>query len=307
MTERLAPELRICFPWTEAEDDLMVKLADEGFGPAAISRRMYRTPSAVQSRGVKKKVRFKKRGPGTLRPFDDSENEAMRRLAAEGYTLSSTASKMRRCARTVRKQAEALGIVFKPVASHVKRWGDGRLDEAKRMWLSGIPGSAIAKKLGHGLTRSSVIARMHREGCKRPESLQSRKKNGKAAAQRRYKTLKQPYNPKPPTPLVVKPRKPMNNNPSGFRFQMKDIRHHYNFTAKGPWLPPTPANDTARISHAELARQHCRWPVGDPAATGSHIPLFCGATRERGLPYCADHCARAYNQISDAPLQSYGE
>jgi GcrA cell cycle regulator len=41
----------------------------------------------------------------------------------------------------------------------------------------------------------------------------------------------------------------------------------------------------------------CSWPVGDPKESDFH---FCGAAVEPGRPYCAEHCAVAYQRKVEA-------
>jgi GcrA cell cycle regulator len=55
----------------------------------------------------------------------------------------------------------------------------------------------------------------------------------------------------------------------------------------------------------ELEEGTCRWPIGDPSSADFR---FCGATTEKGKPYCAAHWARAYRPraqaTSSAPVES---
>jgi GcrA cell cycle regulator len=65
------------------------------------------------------------------------------------------------------------------------------------------------------------------------------------------------------------------------------------------WAKPNEALDSlnARIpvgvrrSFMELTERACRWPVGDVGEEGF---FFCGTEAVKGRPYCADHCAHAY-------------
>jgi GcrA cell cycle regulator len=41
----------------------------------------------------------------------------------------------------------------------------------------------------------------------------------------------------------------------------------------------------------------CMWPEGDPQTPEFH---FCGAPAEPNRPYCAYHCAMAYQRRSEA-------
>ena len=38
----------------------------------------------------------------------------------------------------------------------------GKIELLKKLWASGLPASAIARKLGEGATRNSVIGKSHR-------------------------------------------------------------------------------------------------------------------------------------------------
>jgi hypothetical protein len=42
----------------------------------------------------------------------------------------------------------------------------------------------------------------------------------------------------------------------------------------------------------QLARHHCRWPLGERAPF-----RFCGKQAKQGRPYCAEHQARAYVRV----------
>lgn len=69
-------------------------------------------------------------------------------------------------------------------------------------------------------------------------------------------------------------------------------------------LPPEPARPT--VSLHDLQRDHCRWPIGDPASPDFG---FCGDTiRDEYVPYCTHHCRIAYvpiNKRSVAQLEAY--
>lgn len=66
-------------------------------------------------------------------------------------------------------------------------------------------------------------------------------------------------------------------------------------------MPLARAEDVARVSFTDLREHHCKWPVGDPVDAGNNSPIFCGAERVPGLPYCPEHTRRAYG--SAAPEQ----
>ncbi len=58
-----------------------------------------------------------------------------------------------------------------------------------------------------------------------------------------------------------------------------------------------PARRTAKkdtkqlISLLDLTDRMCKWPIGHPGDADFH---FCGKNAEPGMPYCAGHCAEAY-------------
>ena len=45
------------------------------------------------------------------------------------------------------------------------------------------------------------------------------------------------------------------------------------------------------VSLLDLTDRMCKWPIGHPGDADFH---FCGKASESGMPYCASHCAEAY-------------
>jgi len=45
------------------------------------------------------------------------------------------------------------------------------------------------------------------------------------------------------------------------------------------------------VSLLDLTDRMCKWPIGHPGDSDFH---FCGKSSEAGMPYCAPHCAEAY-------------
>ncbi|WP_374765167.1 GcrA family cell cycle regulator [Yunchengibacter salinarum] len=45
------------------------------------------------------------------------------------------------------------------------------------------------------------------------------------------------------------------------------------------------------VSLLDLTDRMCKWPIGHPGEPDFH---FCGKPSESGMPYCASHCAEAY-------------
>jgi len=49
--------------------------------------------------------------------------------------------------------------------------------------------------------------------------------------------------------------------------------------------------DKKLVSLLDLTDRMCKWPLGHPGDDDFH---FCGKASEPGMPYCAGHCAEAY-------------
>ncbi|UTW55322.1 GcrA family cell cycle regulator [Kordiimonas sp. SCSIO 12610] len=45
------------------------------------------------------------------------------------------------------------------------------------------------------------------------------------------------------------------------------------------------------VTLLDLTDRMCKWPIGHPGDADFH---FCGKPSEPGMPYCAAHCAEAY-------------
>ena len=68
-----------------------------------------------------------------------------------------------------------------------------------------------------------------------------------------------------------------------------------------PITRPTPTEKPARIytppenlkTMADLKRDDCRWPFGDPGESGFG---FCGQSQQSNKPYCEHHCVQGYRR-----------
>lgn len=61
--------------------------------------------------------------------------------------------------------------------------------------------------------------------------------------------------------------------------------------AKAPARRPAKKDTKQLISLLDLTDRMCKWPIGHPGDPDFH---FCGKPAEPGMPYCAAHCAEAY-------------
>src|SRR5262245_6591786 len=227
----------------------------------------------------------------------------LRELAPQRIPSSEIAKRVGRNITAVQSKACHLGIKIRGKRKSEMHWTDERLAYALRRWDEGATGLQIADEIGDGFTRSAVLARVMRAGRKRGTLPADMMRQAHAANRKRAK----PKQPKRPPPVrQVAPK-------AGDGFTLLDIKEHRRRATEAkrthtPYVPEPQADDRATVTHNDLARNHCRWVVGDPGATYPSDPLFCGAKRERvGRPYCQEHNQRAYRWVPIACLQVYGE
>jgi len=134
-------------------------------------------------------------------------------------------------------------------------WTDERIETLKTLWRAGHTASYIAGEFG-GITRSAVIGKVHRLNLEtRRITVRMPDLNHYRPHQRvRFRSIK----PKP----AVEPERLLGE--------------------------PTPRGV---YSVADLAKNDCRWPYGDPSQPGFH---FCGAEKLNGRSYCGPHHRLAY-------------
>jgi GcrA cell cycle regulator len=152
-------------------------------------------------------------------------------------------------------------------------WTHERVEELRRLWGQGQTASRIAELLG-GITRNAVIGKAHRLGlCGRPSPI--RRDEGAPRREASARISPPPvavgrsvFDSGPALPPVAEPPAP-------------------------PAMPPAPAGQP-KMAHGGRS---CSWPVGDPKQPGFH---FCGDEAVAGRPYCASHCALAYQRKTDA-------
>ena len=123
------------------------------------------------------------------------------------------------------------------------------------LWKEGHAASVIAEKLGDGCSRNAVIGKAHRlELEPRPSPV----KGGDEAV------VVPAAADAPAASVPTAPRKSV---------------------ARAKVVKPV------RTSLLDLSDKVCKWPVGHPGEKDFH---FCGKPSNVGFPYCAEHCALAY-------------
>jgi GcrA cell cycle regulator len=231
--------------------------------------------------------------PFGFRRWAPAEDELIRQAVADGLTREQTLRRFKEASfddRTIRAlfaRAKKLGLYFHDTAPRPWHfagylgWTARRVARARDWWQAGWAASQIATELGAGMTRNAVIGKMTRLKCRKPQQQLKRK-------------LRQPRR------RLKAPRKPG-------KFILTPMSGRgWLYPPKAPSLPAVPSSDVAHVAHNDLEAEHCRWPVGDPREVAIHRePYYCGAPREEGLPYCAQHCHRAFRLIPTMPRQTY--
>jgi GcrA cell cycle regulator len=147
-------------------------------------------------------------------------------------------------------------------------WTDGRVAMLKDIFPSGNSHSILARQIneqtGSSFSRNAVIGKCHRLGLER--------------------TIER----------TVKPRKSRPPRPARFLDRFTSVFELIE--------PPVPVDDDTiplrqRRSFLELTDSTCRWPVGN---VGERDFFFCGAVPFQDKPYCASHCAVAYQPTTDS-------
>ncbi len=134
-------------------------------------------------------------------------------------------------------------------------WSAEKMELLRMLWNEGLSASAIAERLGDGCSRNAVIGKAHRL------ELDARPSPVKGAEDA--------------TPVPVVARADGEAAPA----VPKRVRSR----AK----PPKPVRTTL----LDLSDKICKWPIGHPGDADFH---FCGQPSNAGFPYCAEHCAVAY-------------
>lgn len=147
-------------------------------------------------------------------------------------------------------------------------WNCERVGRLTSLWTEGLSAAQIAAELG-GLTRNAVIGKVHRLG------LAGRKKV-RASTERR-----------PRAPRLRIPR--ISTKTADAPISRREVASEAIAAVE-----VVPIGQ--RCALIDLDEDKCRWPVGDPRASGFY---FCGGKAVAGLPYCGWHARLSYQAISD--------
>jgi GcrA cell cycle regulator len=173
--------------------------------------------------------------------------------------------------------AVAIGLPCEMRSGATSPWTDERIERLKTRWSQGASARQIARELGHGISRSAVLGKIHRlgiAGMSPHAGARGQQPAGKILRGRRRGTG-----------LGVVAQQPLPAWVIGARPYVDD-------PLRDAGIPMQQRRPLLGLSDGT-----CRWPVGDPASSDF---FFCGAEPIRGKPYCAAHCARAYRPETEA-------
>lgn len=156
-----------------------------------------------------------------------------------------------------------------PRFKEITRWTDDEFAEAKRRYLAGESASQIARALGNGRSRCSILGKLHREGIPCPNTARPRRETAGlqfriAIGAVRLRTARAPK-PKP----IPKPKPEFGNV-----IDLTKLR--------------TVRVETDPVPLTSLGPDMCKFPTNDGEDL-THGWLFCGAPRPHDQKYCLDH------------------
>ena len=169
--------------------------------------------------------------------------------------------------------------------SYETRWDEGTIGRLRDLWAQGYSAGEIGRRMG--FSKNAIVGKAHR--------------------------LNLPGRPSPIVPSgTPRPRKPSRARGPTLP-ALKSAGRPALVQRAAPLAvpaaphcvaPPAPAEVAVAFlrARAALAKavprpaapRACCWPIGEPRAPSFR---FCDAESERGRPYCAEHCQRAYVRV----------
>jgi len=158
-------------------------------------------------------------------------------------------------------------------------WTDEKVALLRKRWSGGYSCSQIAKELGKGFTRSSVIGKVHRLDIERKQ-----KPRGTDAAL---------------TKTIVSASRKSGDSVDVAREGKTGLHIHANVVAKRIEHDPLAklnGDQKPKITCiTDLKENTCRWPIGDPQKEGFG---YCGELPAQNQPYCPHHHSIAHESLS---------
>jgi GcrA cell cycle regulator len=183
-----------------------------------------------------------------------------------------------------------MGAVAKMKKSEMIDWSEDRIAELRLLWDRGLSLSDIAFAMNRGstagiFTKNAVTGKAHRLNLpRRPSPIVS---YGEPSPYRHTQTGK----PKRP-PGIARTTGPTLPSLAGF---VASVAVAAPIPAPPAPKPHRPAPAPLQASPVTVSRHRCQWIFGDD--THRHRVRFCTAGAVSDKPYCAEHCARAYDGV----------
>jgi GcrA cell cycle regulator len=175
------------------------------------------------------------------------------------------------------------GLIQQPRPGQTPLWSEERINHLTTLWSQGLSARQISRELGSGISRSSVLAKIHRLGIGHLSPNGGRRWSRPARIER------------PPAPagaIAIVPRPVWLFRPNATPAWVANAVPYVDDPLADADIPRA-----QRRSLLQLNYRTCRWPVGDPARSDF---FFCGAVSVEGEAYCAAHCARAIRPAEQA-------
>ncbi len=186
-------------------------------------------------------------------------------------------------------------------------WDDDRVvAQLTKDWLDGYSAQQCADRLGGGrITRNAVISKIHRLGVSDRQKTRSPRQ-----AQRSWKPRQgsKAGNGAARLSMINGRRKVMGAEPyvTLAEFYADEDRRTAEMAAlaAAPEVEVPPSERRGILvrdkngklcANDELGASACRWPIGDPQKLDEFH--FCNGKAVPGLPYCAQHNARAFRPV----------
>lgn len=200
-----------------------------------------------------------------MKTWSDSQDAALLKMAAEGLDLVAMADRLGVSVSAARHRLQRLRRET-PSGARGRRWTPDEDDRLLSLVADGQSNRQVAEALGRTVT----------------------------AVHSRLKKLRDHSGPRADAPSAPAARGPSHDPspPPSARRPMDDVR------AERLARSQARGDDLRRIDRLRrVAPAHypegapCRWPEGDPKDPSFR---YCGKPSVAGKPYCADHCAVAY-------------
>jgi GcrA cell cycle regulator len=154
-------------------------------------------------------------------------------------------------------------------------WTVERVETLKRLWRDGLSASQIAAEFRGAVSRSAVIGKVHRLNLATRDKKISARKPGYVPRERKERA------PAFRQPRIARSAATAATNERTKHQRMEDAARMRDIFAS----ETGPAN--GGVTFAALAKNHCRWPLGDPSNLDTF--RFCGEAKAGDGPYCECH------------------